>query len=913
MLLPDTGTGSTQPSSGPSSSPRASSSAARPPPPPSYLSARSADVILSEVRPTRIKTEALRSVNVLLDELLWLILGCARSFSPDRLRTGLLKVLPTVLGKDALLEAEVELRAYIERNPPASPVATDEAAIQKFPLQQAFELLRIKCEAYSSLGDQEEKVEIETALHARITQISGDATLKLAAVAPAALYLTAILEHVCEHVLSNVGRVVARDSSRTAAHSHDLYVALCEDESIYSLFKTMKVQAQIKQQSNTVRPRRSKSFTRNDLVTETAAAGKSTDTPAVPKQRQSYDSAASNGSSPNLPNRASVEKGRSKTIFKPSSRTAGDNENTITNGAKHHRTNSLLGDRKTTVILPVDSTDGDMGLSPVDDDGSMQDFDDLMRSGTTMKVSLTPDRLKTFEVFAKEKNQRANRPGVPPSSREASSPPSSFPNGHRGSQNPRNRNQVDSIAEAPEGDSIRLRAATITNPTAPNVDPLVTTQRSRSLTDPRSLSSSLARKRSDNSDALPTMSVAMVNSSAGIPKNSRRQPARNRESIDLDDLMDGSDSDMPIKRTVLTPKAAQATSSGARDLMEFLSEGPPVPPSIVVAPSSGTTAPESRGAKPGRFRTIVSRLTGGSSNEKLSPRAEESFSEAVQRPSVNGGSAPSRAPLLSKKSVPNVATVARSSAPPISSLPLESAMPATGLRPRQLSLNRKAVPPWEGLPEKVDPPVPPKTISRQGESTGYMKPLPRPAEPASVQSSSEDNAEAATPVERRVSRDVDHPARDTAVTDAKPSSPITAPNPTNGCANVDQPPVEVNSRGSFKQGRPDAPPGLTLSIPTGNHVGDFRRLMARATSADECRVLVEMFLAKCGALPTDEAQLSGPITPPMSPVRIEVDSHEARLIDVLLGDDGASHLQSPATTYTTTEPIADPSSHPKQG
>lgn len=28
----------------------------------------------------------------------------------------------------------------------------------------------------------------------------------------------------------------------------------------------------------------------------------------------------------------------------------------------------------------------------------MQDFDDLMRSGATMKVSLTPDRLKTFEV-----------------------------------------------------------------------------------------------------------------------------------------------------------------------------------------------------------------------------------------------------------------------------------------------------------------------------------------------------------------------------------------------------------------------------------------------------------------------------------------------------------------------------------
>lgn len=111
------------------------------PPAPNYLSAKSADTILSDVRPTRIKTEALRSVNVLLDELLWLILGHARSFSTDRLRSGLLKMLPTVLGKSALLEAQVELRAYLDRNPPVSPLPSDEITMQKFPLQPAFEVL----------------------------------------------------------------------------------------------------------------------------------------------------------------------------------------------------------------------------------------------------------------------------------------------------------------------------------------------------------------------------------------------------------------------------------------------------------------------------------------------------------------------------------------------------------------------------------------------------------------------------------------------------------------------------------------------------------------------------------------------------------------------------------------------------
>lgn len=42
------------------------------------------------------------------------------------------------------------------------------------------------------------------------------------------------------HVLSNVGRVAARDSSRTTATVNDLFTALCEDASIYPYFRTMK-------------------------------------------------------------------------------------------------------------------------------------------------------------------------------------------------------------------------------------------------------------------------------------------------------------------------------------------------------------------------------------------------------------------------------------------------------------------------------------------------------------------------------------------------------------------------------------------------------------------------------------------------------------------------------------------------
>jgi hypothetical protein len=107
-----------------------------------YISSHSADVILSEIRPIKLHVEALRSINVLLDEFLYSVLNAARSLSTDKLRAGLLKVLPTSLGKDALLEAEVELRAYWDRTVLSVPDIMQNADDQgmNFHLQWAFEV-----------------------------------------------------------------------------------------------------------------------------------------------------------------------------------------------------------------------------------------------------------------------------------------------------------------------------------------------------------------------------------------------------------------------------------------------------------------------------------------------------------------------------------------------------------------------------------------------------------------------------------------------------------------------------------------------------------------------------------------------------------------------------------------------------
>ena len=84
-------------------------------------------------------------MNVLLDEFLYNVLNTANALSTDRLKAGLHKVLPTTLGKDAVLEAEMELKAYWERNTPHTPTNQD------FDLQWSFEVCHFQVASSAAL------------------------------------------------------------------------------------------------------------------------------------------------------------------------------------------------------------------------------------------------------------------------------------------------------------------------------------------------------------------------------------------------------------------------------------------------------------------------------------------------------------------------------------------------------------------------------------------------------------------------------------------------------------------------------------------------------------------------------------------------------------------------------------------
>ncbi|KZT29444.1 hypothetical protein NEOLEDRAFT_1175130 [Neolentinus lepideus HHB14362 ss-1] len=876
---------------------------------PTYISPHSAEVILSEIRPIKLKGDALSSINVFLDELLWNVLNASRSLTTEKLKGGLTKVLPTTLGKEALLEAEVELRAYWERTSASTPASPNRPGDDEktFNLDLAFELLRVKCQAYSTLNDADEDPEAESRLYDTVFA-SGLVLVppKPALVSPAALYLTAILESICEHVLANVGRVATRDSSRSTATVHDLYIALCEDDAIYGFFKTLKVYEQIETMS---RPRRSKSFSRpSDKSGSSLRAGSPNQDLAQSRSRLSSDSTSTAHANVNLGNipaasasRHSFEKARALKIFTSHNRSSSDQNRTdqaeSQNG--HKKTDSFHANGSKLALLANGDRAATASVEFEEDD--MQDFDDLMRSGTTMKVSLTPDRLRTMEVYNKERNRRESarspkpssqdviRPAVSSDTEEASSLNTKRP---RGSRRPALRH-VDSIIEddeeshglgpspkAPRGNGIAQPEPMPSQPSPLHNSRFRSVSTSNAVN--KSLAQGLDRKASLN--ALPSAAVQSPQkkerpvpkqldlSNGGPPRT--RKIGRRRESLDLDDIMNGSDEEGEVEsvtavvQTPRTPKSAHlAVSARTRELIDFLSEGPPEMPPLPKTASVVSFETTKSVRRPSGLKRMISKLSKVGSTEQLNGQGRERM--------VNGdgmGSLSRRLPaasatttslgalsLSSKRSYPNVAVPPRpprysqlTTSPSPSSPSLGSSEETYGLTPPS-SYSRRTAPSRD--PSDLTMTSVASTIASR--KVGQFQ-APKPDSAAADQSSVTSRGQLSVNTLDRSEEDSIKGRSPARALPTPPSSGFkdTAPQDVQGNESVPVAQVKATAeRPRSKRGRADQTPKEEPSLvstqvvnplPSADEVKDIRRLLSKATSADECRLLIDMLLLKCG-------------------------------------------------------------------
>lgn len=148
---------------------------------------------------------ALRLVNGFLDHLLFNFLSRSGSTTLAALRPAVTEVLKPKLAKDAINNADEELREYLgggdddeflQSQPSPSP--------RDWDLELVWKRTRLRCMVYSSLGDMEEEDEDH---HMEEGLLSDDDENLSGAVSPAvAIFLTSILEFLGEQALISAGQ-----------------------------------------------------------------------------------------------------------------------------------------------------------------------------------------------------------------------------------------------------------------------------------------------------------------------------------------------------------------------------------------------------------------------------------------------------------------------------------------------------------------------------------------------------------------------------------------------------------------------------------------------------------------------------------------------------------------------------------
>ncbi|OHE95541.1 hypothetical protein CORC01_09131 [Colletotrichum orchidophilum] len=153
-----------------------------------------------------VSTAALQLVNSFLDQLLFNFLSASRATTLAALRPAVSEVLKPKLAKDAINQADEELREYLGGGDEDDLVQSQGAASPRdWDLELVWKRTRLRCMVYSSLGDMEEEDEdyymdqesLNPAVDERGPEVISPAV---------AIFLTSILEYMGEQALVIAGQ-----------------------------------------------------------------------------------------------------------------------------------------------------------------------------------------------------------------------------------------------------------------------------------------------------------------------------------------------------------------------------------------------------------------------------------------------------------------------------------------------------------------------------------------------------------------------------------------------------------------------------------------------------------------------------------------------------------------------------------
>jgi hypothetical protein len=347
--------------------------------------------------------------------------------------------------------------------------------------------------------------------------------------------------------------------------------------------------------------------------------------------------------------------------------------------------------------------------------------------------------------------------------------------------------------------------------------------------------------------------------------------------------MGGSDDDDEAEKLKSPPcyNSQRGISASARELIDFLAEGPPEPPAT--SPTNINSVSLLTPKKTGRLQRMISKITLNG-NEK------------VRLDNESGKSSPRRAdapiPLLPNKSLTNLSALANRPVPPRYPTDLPSATSSDSRssvdhalsdhRVRKQSFSRKPVPPFDPKTTTPDSFVP--TLAPGMAVVDVCSPVPPVPTSFAIPTTSKRVFEHDS-VSKRGSGDS--------------SSAITRVEaPARSSSESKTPAVQAPERSSSRvvlshlAKRPAqlSPATSSPSIPASviDHAHEMRRTLSHATSATECRLLIDIFLARTG-LVADSSELQVLVPAPLTPESPAKESQmEHAIVELLLGGDEES-------------------------
>ncbi|KAL0075967.1 hypothetical protein J3Q64DRAFT_1841190 [Phycomyces blakesleeanus] len=334
-----------------------------------YVGHRAAHAIIAEIGPYRVSSDALQAINQFIDELVLQLLSTSLSLDLSRIKLALFSIIPSSLGKNAIVEAELEVKTFTETEP------IDYEAYERmrllgvdspFPMDRIIPLVRYSCLDYCTLADKDEDENEKSNSQPKDDIISPILVI----------YLTTIIEHVAEYLLTTIGRM-AENQATDNIRVKEVFWALSDDSQVGELFHRFALREHLEKRAtafgyNPSHPSLSSSSSqaRPSSMMHRISMRQSTMTPPIdvsPAEPLVYDEEDPPVLSPRIPPR------RPPSVLKDPPR-------------------PLLG------VEGIPPRSRSTIISVYDPDIPVVDFEDLIRSGNTMRVSLTPNRLKSIEV-----------------------------------------------------------------------------------------------------------------------------------------------------------------------------------------------------------------------------------------------------------------------------------------------------------------------------------------------------------------------------------------------------------------------------------------------------------------------------------------------------------------------------------